>query len=65
MDEYIPLSEVKKLWTIPGKKPPSTPTIWRYRRQGKIPAPIQLGRDNLYNQADVIRMRDEFLHKQR
>lgn len=65
MDGYIPLAEVKKTLGNTREKPSSMPTIWRYRRQGKSPAPIQLGCDNLYNQADVIRMRDEFLHGQR
>lgn len=47
MGEYITLDEVKKLWTIPGKKPPSTTTIWARRRAGLIPQPKLLGRDNL------------------
>ncbi|MDO5059220.1 MAG: excisionase [Neisseria sp.] len=54
ISELIPLSEVKKIWTIPSKKPPSTATIWRYRRKGLIPEPIQVGRDNLYHRQTVI-----------
>ena len=54
MGEYITLDEVKKLWTIPGKKPPSTTTIWARRRAGL---------DNLYKKDDVIRMRDEYFAK--
>ena len=39
MNEYITLEEVKRIWTIPGKKPPSTATIWHRRRAGLIPQP--------------------------
>lgn len=63
MGEYITLNEVKKLWTIPGKKPPSTTTIWARRRAGLIPQPKLVGRDNLYKREEVIRMRDEYLYK--
>ena len=63
MGEYITLYEVKKLRTIPGKKPPSTTTIWARRRAGLIPQPKLVGRDNLYTREEVIRMRDEYLYK--
>ena len=61
MNEYITLEQVKELWTIPGKKQPSTATIWHRRRAGLIPQPKLVGRDNLYKREDVVRMRDEFL----
>jgi hypothetical protein len=61
MNEYITLEEVKRIWTIPGKNPPSTATIWHRRRAGLIPQPKLVGRDNLYKREDVLRMRDEFL----
>lgn len=63
MNEYITLEQVKQLWAIPGKKPPSTATIWRRRQAGLIPKPCQVGRDNLYPKSEVIRLLDEFLSK--
>ena len=54
MNEYITLEQVKDLWTIPGKKPPSTATIWHRRRAGLIPQPKLVGRDNLYKREDVV-----------
>ena len=61
MNDSITLEEVKRIWTIPGKKPPSTATIWHRRRAGLIPQPKLVGRDNLYLREEVLRMRDEFL----
>lgn len=61
MNEYITLDQVKELWTIPGKKPPSTATIWNRRRAGLIPQPKLVGRDNLYKRDEVLKMRDEYL----
>ncbi|MDO5058613.1 MAG: excisionase [Neisseria sp.] len=63
ISHLIPLSEVKKLWTVPGKKPPSTATIWRYRRKGLIPKPIQVGRDNLYLREAVINNLNAYLQQ--
>lgn len=61
MNEYINLEQVKQLWTLPGKPPPSTTTIWHRRRKGLIPEPKLVGRDNLYKKDEVIRLRDEYL----
>ena len=61
MNEYITLQQVKDLWTLPGKKPPSTTTIWHRRRAGLIPAPKLVGRDNLFKRDDVIKLREEYL----
>ena len=61
MNGIITLDGVKELWTLPGKRPPSSTTIWNYRRKGWIPQPIQVGRDNLYKRDDVIRLRNKHL----
>lgn len=61
MNEFITLEQVKELWTLPGKKPPSTTTIWHRRRAGLIPKLRLVGRDNLFKRDEVIRLRDEYL----
>lgn len=61
MNEFITLEQVKELWTLPGKKPPSTTTIWHRRQAGLIPKPRLVGRDNLFKRDEVIRLRDEYL----
>jgi hypothetical protein len=61
VNDIITLDGVKELWTLPGKRPPSTTTIWHYRRQGRVPQPIKAGRDNLYRRSEVVRLRNRHL----
>ena len=59
MENLITLEEVAKLWTIPGKKPPCTTTLWRRRREGKIPKPRLIGNTNVYDREQVIKLRNK------
>lgn len=61
MENWITIDEVAKIWTIPGKKPPCTTTLWRRRRQGKIPEPKLVGNTNVYDKKQVIALRNKAL----
>lgn len=51
-------SQLAELWTIPGTKPPCRATMWKRRLNGLAPKPIRVGRSNLYNQNEAIKLRD-------
>lgn len=61
----IRLEAVKALWQFDGGKMPSSTTVWRYIRKGLIPKPVMMiGSANLFDQNEVIRLRDKFLNRQ-
>lgn len=61
LNNFICKQQVKELWTLPTKKPPSDATIWRYTIDGKVPKPIRIGATNLYDKEEVIRLRNQAL----
>lgn len=59
MSNVCTIDEVRQLWQLPNRKPPSITTIWRRTQSGQIPKPRRIGNINLYNRAEVIRLRNQ------
>lgn len=57
----ITKQQLKELWQLPDGKLPVDSTIWKRTKDGVIPRPVnRIGRENLYNKQEVIRLRNEY-----
>ena len=58
VNQICTTEQVIELWTLPNRRPPSLTTIWRRIKTGHIPKPRKMGSVNVFNKAEVIRLRN-------